>query len=157
MFSQLLSSATQYFHLISLANSKDFVGTWKLVSVDTRKDDGSLHRSGKRTGYIIYSADGYMSVAFMKEGRPDFASGDIRGGTVEEKIEAFNGYISYSGTFQVEEDRVYHNIVVSLFPNWIGEKQERYYEFEGDRLILSTPLQLIGGMKLSTHLVWKKV
>ena len=89
-----------------MATSKDFRGTWKLVSVDTRKEDGSLHRSGKRTGYIIYSADGYMSVAFMKEGRTEFASGDIRGGTVDEKIEAFNGYISYSGTYEVTETSV---------------------------------------------------
>jgi hypothetical protein len=140
-----------------LARGEDFVGTWRLVSVDTRKEDGSLHRSGKRTGYIIYSGDGFMSVAFMKEGRAEFASGDIRGGTVEEKIEAFNGYISYSGTYEVTETSVFHNIEVSLFPNWIGDKQERFYQFDGKKLTLSTPLQLVGGMKLSSHLVWEKV
>ena len=133
-----------------------FVGTWKLISIDTRKADGSLHRSGKRKGYIVYSPDGYMSVAFMKEGRSEFVAGDIRGGTVEEKIEAFNGYISYSGPYEVTEDSVYHNIEVSLFPNWIGEKQQRFYEFDGERLTLSTPLQLVGGMQLSSHLVWEK-
>jgi len=140
-----------------LASRDDFVGTWKLVSIDTRKEDGSLHRSGKRTGYIIYSADGYMSVAFMKEGRSEFASGDIRGGTVEEKVEALNGYISYSGRYEVAGGSVYHNIEVSLFPNWIGDKQVRFYEFDGNRLTLSTPLQLVGGMMLSSHLVWERV
>ena len=136
---------------------EDFIGTWRLASVETRKEDGSLHRRGSRMGYIIYSADGYMSVAFMKEGRSEFASGDIRGGTVEEKVEALNGYISYSGRFEVAGDSVYHNIEVSLFPNWIGEKQERYYKFEGNTLILRTPLQLVGGMMLSSHLVWEMV
>ena len=140
-----------------MADLKDFIGTWRLVSVETRKEDGSLHRSGKRTGYIIYSPEGYMSVAFMKEGRSEFASGDIRGGSVEEKIEAFNGYISYSGRFEVSGDVVTHVIEVSLFPNWIGERQERFFEFEGDRLTLSTPLQLVGGMSLSSHLVWERV
>ena len=125
--------------------------------METRKEDGSLHRSGKRTGYLIYSPEGYMGVSFMKEGRTEFASGDIRGGTVEEKIEAFNGYISYSGRFEVSEDTVTHVIEVSLFPNWIGERQERYYEFDGKRLTLSTPLQLVGGIQLSSHLVWEKV
>ena len=143
--------------MITLVNSDDFVGTWRLVSIDTRKADGSLHRSGKRKGYIVYSGDGYMSVAFMKEGRPEFAAGDIRGGTVEEKIEAFNGYISYSGPYEVTENSVLHNIEVSLFPNWIGEKQERFYEFDGKQLTLSTPLQLVGGIQLSSHLVWEKV
>ncbi len=141
--------------MIDLAR-EDFIGTWRLVSVDAGREDGSLNRKGSRPGYIIYSADGYMSVAFMKESRSEFASGDIRGGTVEEKVEALNGYISYSGRYEVAGDRVYHNIEVSLFPNWIGEKQERYYKFEGDTLILSTPLQLVGGMMLSSHLVWER-
>jgi hypothetical protein len=140
-----------------LSSIDDFVGTWKLASIDTRKADSSLHRSGKRKGYIVYSADGYMSVAFMKEGRSEFTAGDIRGGTVEEKIEAFNGYISYSGPYEVTETSVFHNIEVSLFPNWIGEKQERFYKFNGKRLTLSTPLQLVGGMQLCSHLVWEKV
>jgi len=143
--------------LISLTGLEDFIGAWRLVSVETRKEDGSLHRSGKRTGYLIYSSEGYMSVAFMKAGRTEFASGDIRGGSVEEKIEAFNGYISYSGRFEVSEDIVTHVIKVSLFPNWIGERQERFYEFDGKRLTLSTPLQLVGGMQLSSHLVWEKL
>jgi hypothetical protein len=140
-----------------MVNIDDFVGAWKLVAIETRKEDGSIHRSGKRKGYIIYSAEGYMSVAFMKEGRTEFISGDIRSGTVEEKIEAFNGYISYSGLYEVTENSVFHNIEVSLFPNWIGDKQERYYEFDGKRLTLSTPLQLVGGMQLSSHLVWERV
>lgn len=136
---------------------EDFIGTWRLVSMETRKEDESLHRRGERKGYLIYSPEGYMSVAFMKEGRKEFASGDIRGGTVDEKIEAFNGYISYSGRYEVKDDIVIHDIEVSLFPNWIGEKQERFYKFDGDTLTLSTPLQLVGGMKLSSHLVWEKV
>ena len=138
-------------------SNEDFIGTWRLVSVETRNEDGSLHRRGSRTGYIIYTADGYMSVAFMKEGRSEFASGDIRGGTVEEKVEALNGYISYSGRYEVSGNSVFHNIEVSLFPNWIGDKQERFYEFDGERLTLSTPLQLVGGMQLSSHLVWERV
>lgn len=142
--------------MIDLAR-EDFIGTWRLASVETKKEDGILHRKGARTGYIIYSADGYMSVAFMKEGRVMFASGDIRGGTSEEKVEALNGYISYSGKYQVEGDSVHHHIEVSLFPNWISDKQERYYKFEGDTLNLSRPLQLVGGMMLSSHLVWERV
>jgi hypothetical protein len=135
----------------------DFVGTWRLLSVETRKEDGSLHRSGKRKGYLIYSPEGYMGVSFMKEGRTEFASGDIRGGTIDEKIEAFNGYISYSGKFEVKGDKIIHVIEVSLFPNWIGERQERFYNIDGNILTLSTPLQYVGGMMLSSHLVWEKV
>ncbi|MBD3172289.1 hypothetical protein GF326_07440 [Candidatus Bathyarchaeota archaeon] len=69
-----------------MSNLDDFVGTLRLLSVETHREDGSLHRRGERKGYLIYSREGYMSVAFMKEARSKFASGDIRGGTVDEKI-----------------------------------------------------------------------
>jgi len=133
-----------------------FIGTWKLISVETRDENGDLFRRGCRTGYLLYSEEGYVSVAFMKEGRPIFASGDIRGGTVEEKIAAVEGYVSYSGRFEVDGDKVVHRIEVSLFPNWVGVSQERMYEFEGDRLTLSTPLMLLGGRQLSTHVIWER-
>jgi hypothetical protein len=98
-----------------------------------------------------------MSVTFMKEGRPEFASGDIWGGTIEEKVAAFDGYVSYCGRYEVKESRVIHRIEVSLFPNWVGDDQERAYEFDGDRLTLSTPLMPVGGRMLSTHLIWERV
>ena len=137
-------------------NTQDFLGAWKLVSVETRKEDGEVYRRGERVGYLLYSDDGYMSVAFMKRGRPRFSSGDIRGGTTEEKVAAVEGYVSYCGRYEVEDDRVIHHIEVSLFPNWVGAKQERMFEFDGDRLTLSTPLMLVGGRQLSTHLIWER-
>jgi len=138
-------------------NPKDFHGTWRLVSVETRKENGEVYRRGQRTGYLMYNDDGYMSVAFMKEGRPSFASGDIRGGTVEEKVAAVDDYTSYSGRYEVEGDKVLHHIEVSLFPNWIGETQERTYELKDNQLTLSTPLMPVGGIQLSTHLIWERV
>jgi hypothetical protein len=134
-----------------------FVGVWRLASVETRTEDGAVFRRGRRTGYLIYSGDGYMSVAFMKEGRPEFASGDIWGGTVEEKVAAIDGYVSYCGRYEVKGDRVIHRIEVSLFPNWVGDDLERAYELDGGRLTLSTPLMPVGGRKLSTHLIWERV
>jgi len=137
-------------------NMQGFIGTWKLVSVETRKEDGEVHRRGERVGYLLYNDEGYMSVAFMKGDRPEFASGDIRGGTVEEKAAAVEGYVSYCGRYEVKGDKVIHRIEVSLFPNWVGVRQERMYELDGDRLTLSTPLMLVGGRRLSTHLIWER-
>jgi len=138
------------------SEAQGLVGAWRLVSVETRDEKGELVRRGERTGYLLYSPDGYMSVAFMKEGRPVFKSGDIRGGSVEEKIAAINGYVSYAGRYTVQDDTVVHHIEVSLFPNWVGVSQERTFTFEGSRLTLSTPLMLVGGKQLSTHLVWER-
>ena len=134
-----------------------FYGTWRLLSVETRNEKDELVRIGKRTGYLIYSPDGYMSVSFMKEDRPRFKAGDLRGGSIEEKIAAINGYLSYAGRYAIEGDKVVHKIEVCLFPNWVGDKQERKFSIDEKRLRLSTPLMLVGGEKLSTHLVWEKV
>ena len=132
-------------------------GSWKLVSIETRQEDGTVFRRGKRKGYLLYNSEGYMSVAYMKEGRPNFTSGDIRGGTVEEKLAAIEGYNSYCGRYEVNGDKIIHKIEVSLFPNWVGLNQERKFELKGNQLILSTPLMLVGGRLLSTHLIWQKV
>jgi hypothetical protein len=132
-------------------------GVWKLVSIETRKEDDAVFRRGKRTGYLLYSDDGYMSVAYMKEGRPNFTSGDIRGGTIEEKLAAIDGYNSYCGQYEVKGDIVIHKIDVSLFPNWVGHNQERKFDLKGNQLTLSTPLMLVGGRQLSTHLIWERV
>ena len=136
--------------------AQGLVGAWRLVSVETRDEKGELVRRGERTGYLLYSPGGYMSVSFMKEGRPVFKSGDIRGGSVEEKIAAINGYVSYAGRYTVRDDKVVHHIEVSLFPNWVGVSQERMFTLEGSRLTLSTQLMLVGGRQLSTHLVWER-
>ena len=140
-----------------MAATNEFIGAWRLISVETRDENGELFRRGQRTGYLLYSEEGYMSVSFMKEGRPIFASGDMRGGTGEEKIAAVEGYVSYCGRFEVVGDKVVHKIEVSLFPNWVETSQERSYEFDGDRLTLSTPLMTVGGRRLSNRLVWEKV
>lgn len=136
---------------------QDFSGAWKLVSIETRHEDGTVFRRGKRTGYLLYNIDGYMSVAYMKEGRQHFTSGDIRGGTEEEKLAAIDGYNSYCGRYEVQGDKIVHKIEVSLFPNWIGVNQERMFELKGNQLTLSTPLMLVGGRLLSTHLIWIRV
>ena len=135
-----------------------FVGTWRLVSLEARLKDGEVIRARRRrSGYLMYGGDGYMSVAFMADGRLRFSSSYIRGGTPEEKVTAINDYVSYCGRFEVKGDRVVHHIEVSLFPNWVGTSQERSYEFDGDRLTLSTPLMTVGGRRLSNRLVWEKV
>ena len=142
---------------MAVIDVQKFIGTWKLISVETRDENGELFRRGHRTGYLLYSGEGYMSVAFMKEDRPIFALGDIRGGTMEEKMAAVEGYVSYCGRFEEKGEKVVHHIEVSLFPNWVGVSQERLYKFEDDRWTLSTPLMLTGGRQLSTHVIWERV
>ena len=105
----------------------------------------------------MYNAEGYMAVALMVSNRKRFSSMDIKGGTTEEIVAAYSTYISYCCKYEVTEDRVIHHVEVSLYPNWIGVDQVRFYKFEGDKLILSTPPMILGGKQQSGYLLWERM
>lgn len=71
-------------------------------------------------------------------------------------MSAFDTYFSCCGKYELRGDKVVHHIDVSLFPNWTGQDQERFYRFEGDRLILSTQPLLMEGLEQTAHLIWKR-
>jgi hypothetical protein len=135
-----------------------FVGTWKLVSFEYRSKDQVTYPFGKDpVGYRMYNDDGYMAVAFMASNRRRFSSMDLTGGTAEEIVAAAGSYFSYCGKYEVTEDKVIHHVEVSFYPNWVGEKQVRFYKFEDDKLILSTPPMNAAGKQQSGYLIWKRI
>jgi len=66
------------------------VGGWRLVSWETRAADGQVtHPMGTDPiGYVLYTADGRFSIAISRRDRAGFATGDVLGGTTEEKARA---------------------------------------------------------------------
>jgi hypothetical protein len=136
-----------------------FIGTWRLVSFEFRSKDGQVsYPFGEdAVGYVMYSQDGYVSFTIMSAHRPKFASADITGGSIEEKISAVDTYFSYCARYEVRGDRVIHHLEVSLFPNWIGADQERTFEFGDNRLILRTPPLLWGGIEQMGIVTWERV
>ena len=135
-----------------------FIGTWALVSFELRNRNGLvIYPFGHNVhGYIIYGQDGYMFVAFMSVGRPNFKSRDLRGSSIEEKELAFDTYLSCCGRYELRGEEVVHHIEVSLIPNWTGQDQVRFYEFDEDQLVLSTPPVLWEGIEQTAHLIWKR-
>jgi hypothetical protein len=144
--------------VLAAVNPERFVGTWKLISFETRVENGEVSYpfGNDALGYIMYSADGYMSVTVLPRNRRRFNTQDILGGTTEEKVAAAESYISYCGRYEVVQDRVIHHVEVSFFPNWAGVDQERFYGFDGNRLTLSAAPMLIKGKSQSAYLIWKK-
>ena len=136
------------------------VGSWDLVSLESRSADGEVHKPFGETprGRITYTADGRMSAQVMHSERPPFASGDLYGGSEAERAAAYAGYVAYYGSYRVDAavGAVYHRIAGSLFPNWIGSEQERFYRLDGDRLILSTRPFSSQGEEVTAHVVWQR-
>ena len=123
------------------------IGTWRLVTRENQSLDGHIsHPFGRdAVGYILYNADGYMSVTIMRPDRVNFALGDLLAGSPEEKVQAAETYMSYGGRYEFRGDIVIHHVEVSLFPNWVGGRQERLVELTGNPLILSTRPMLLSG------------
>lgn len=138
-----------------------FIGTWKLVSSEFRLPDGSLiYPYGKdAAGILIYSASGYMCAQIMSRNRLTFASRDRLIGTAEEIKSAYEGYIAYFGTYEVNQDEgaIIHRVEGALFPNMVGADQKRFFELSGDRLTLSTPEIRLGGQQVAGILHWKRI
>lgn len=139
--------------------SNPFIGTWRLLSYEVRSSTGETRYPWGQdpVGLLMYSDDGYVSVAMMSADRPGFSAKDIKKGTIEEKMAAVDTYISYSGRYEILKDTVIHHVEVSLFPNWVGNDQIRTYEFDGNRLRLSTEPIVAGEKKWTSHLVWERV
>jgi hypothetical protein len=100
-----------------------------------------------------------MSAHLMNPGRPPFASGDLARGNDAELRAAVGGCIAYHETFVLDSSRgiVTHRVEGSLFPNWIGRDQVRYFRLDGNRLTISTPPTQIGGEVLTTVIVWERI
>ena len=141
--------------------TQKFMGTWKLVTSEFRTSDGkvSYPLGEKAVGILMYDSGGRMAVQLMRQDRPRFASGDMRGGTPEEAKIAADGYVAYFGTYEVEDRKgtVVHHVEASLFPNWMGQDQVRFFEFSSDLLTLKTLPILSGGQEITGVLVWKRL
>ncbi len=132
-----------------------FVGTWKLVSWEVIQPDGTIHYPyGKDVvGYLIYTADGYMSAEIMNPDRqqsnPSFPLEIAAAQTLPDpdRARAYSTYLSYCGTYTVEGNTMTHHVKAGLIPSWTGSEQVRHFKFDQGRLILG-----LGNQKL----IWER-
>jgi hypothetical protein len=141
---------------------EQLVGAWALSSfVERDIETGVENRPfGERPlGLILYTPDGYMSAQLQRPDRHAFADGDVLRATSEEYAAAGSSYVAYSGRFFVDEAKrsLSHEMAVSFFPNWLGQRQVRLVEVDGKRLQLSTdgPQRFNGVLKTAT-LTWRR-
>ena len=137
-----------------------FAGTWKLVSYEVRRADGKVTYpwGDSPQGRLMYSEDGHVSVAMMGSDRTAFAARELKLGTPQEKVAAADSYISYAGRYEVVDgNRVVHHVEVSLFPNWVGKDQVRSFQFDSNRLMLTTEPDPSDEKRKTGHLIWERI
>jgi hypothetical protein len=141
------------------AVKKQLLGTWKMVSVIREEIP-----SGAKTdlfgpnpvGYITYGPDNRMMVILVRSDRKK-PTGNVA--TASEAEALFRSVTSYAGSYTIEGDKLTHHVDVSWNESWTGTKQTRFYKFDGDKVILSTPQSPdpVDGKISVRSLVWQKV
>ena len=135
--------------------------TCRFLSFEMRPSEGASSQpfGVDPCGVLIYDGNGNFSVQLARSERPEFASGDMWDGTDDEIRAACTGYIVYEGVYEVNEADSYvtHKVDMSLFPNWQGVPQRRFFALSEDRLTLSTLPTPFGGRDVTAVLVWERV
>ena len=146
---------------VPFAQPVSVVGTWKLVSYDTRTAAGviSYPLGQDLAGLAIYLPNGRVSIQFMRRDRPAFKSGDAWRGTLEEERAAFEGFFGYAGRYTIDPARsvVTHHLEIASAPNYVGIDLVRPFSISGHRLTLRTPERQLAGQTSTSTLIWERV
>ena len=107
--------------------ARELVGGWRYLTWEITYPDGRVtHPFGTdATGFILYTADGFMSANIMAGGRAAFPSGNPRRASDAERARAFDGYFSYAGRWRLEGGKILHDVEVALNPAFVGVRQWR--------------------------------
>ncbi len=136
-------------------------GVWSLVKSEFSAASGNvMYPLGEdAVGLAIFTKEGYMSGQLMRQNRSDFGSGNQAHGTPEEILEAFHGYVAYYGKCEVdvEQKTITTHVESSMFPNWVGSNQVRFFELTDEQLVLKTPPITLGDDEITGVLTWQRL
>jgi hypothetical protein len=151
----VLSLAVSGLGLASAADdAARLVGSWKLVSWQTKHTDGSTdYPMGESpAGLLIYDARGNMSLQIMDDFRPAFSQGYDKT-TLDELKEVYKTYAAMFGHYSVDPSARTVSIEVQGItnPNYMSSTLTRYYTLKGNTLVMAFDPK---GMNSTT---WKRI
>ncbi|MDH5544430.1 MAG: lipocalin-like domain-containing protein [Gammaproteobacteria bacterium] len=136
------------------------IGAWRLKTFQIESSNGEIsYPFGESAqGVLLYSRCGLVSAQLMSVDRPQFESGDQQVGTPAEFEQNFRNCVSYYGTFELNEEEgfVIHHVERSMFPNWEGKPQKRFFKLKDNTLRISTPPVEWGNDRKFATLIWER-
>ncbi len=135
------------------------MGTWRPVSIQSERSDGTRRDNfgPHPSGILIFDRTGHFALQVVNPDLPKHTSADRFRMTPEEYATIVKGGIAYSGTYSVDEAKRTFTIVLerSMFELW--HDRTLAFEIKGDELSYSLPPLEMAGVKVTNHLVWKRV
>jgi hypothetical protein len=107
-------------------------------------------------GFLSYGADGRMMALIARGDRARPAEHPI--GT-DAAVNLFRSMMSYAGTYEVRDGEVVHYVDLSANEIWTGTEQRRFFDLDGGRLTLATPVNQdpVDGKTSVRRMVWEKL
>ena len=136
--------------------TKDFVGTWTLVSATTEQGGTKTNTFGANPkGVLMLDANGRYVILFTSADIPKVASNNRLTATADENKAIVGGSVAHFGTYVVNEaDKSFtFKVESSTFPNWSKTEQKRSFVIAGDELKYTVPVATAGG---TATIVWKR-
>lgn len=130
-------------------------GTWKLVDAVSTTTSGERNENPYRenpSGLLTYSPEGRVIALISFGGRKALP---MRAGT-EEKAEAFETFLAYTGHYSLKGDKVIHHVEISSIQNYVGRDLVRTVRFADDCMTLVTPPTSVNGKLQTLELTWQK-
>ena len=122
----------------AFADDKDkIIGIWKLVSVvyeDVQTKERTPVLGEHPKGCQIATPKGRWLALVTGEGRK-VPENDA------DRSAALRSMIAYTGRYRVEGGKIITKVEAAWNEAWVGTEQERFYKFEGDRLLIESPPQ----------------
>ena len=105
------------------SDRQKLIGAWHMVSMEEQSADGKVTHHTDRSGMLVYSADGHVSVQVMY---PESGSAESAN-----PVYAKGGYEASFGSFEVDEQAhtVTHHVQASLVRTLIGKDLPRVMQF----------------------------
>ena len=134
----------------------ELVGAWHLVSWEVVTDGRAVHPFGDDAdGVLTYTADGTMQATVAAAGRQPYSAPTARRSPDGEVAAAARAYFSYAGTWHLDGAVVVHDVTLALDPGFVGTRQRRHADLDGDRLTLSAD-EPVGDTRRHHRLTWRR-
>ncbi len=135
------------------------IGVWELKEFKFASGSGDCFfpYGNNPLGRLIYEKSGFVSGMMSRTDRKLLSTADFRNMTEDDRKSLSDGFNAYSGRYELLEDRILHKIDISIIPNQNGTVEERFFQFAGNTLVLTTRPVKIRDKDYHYHLIWEKI